>query len=224
MPVSSGHLTVYSHDYSKLAPASQNYRYQALKQLQPASAIKQSPLKVLTLSLSPRPTLFGWKDGQKATRCSRSSRRSLSLGLSLTSFTLHQSLWHNKASLKFTRRLAYFSLMPQLSTKWLAPWTRGRDAGGETAVPVRQRRPSAPLPRSGAGPSPNNTGKTVNKTPDEWLVWISALLISVTITLWKTAPGILGPGCLCLSKHRAALYDTVQIGISHFTDLMCTAL
>lgn len=108
MPVSSGHLTVYSHDYSKQAPASQNYRHQVLKRLQPASAINQSPLKVLTLSVSPSPTLFGWKDGQKAPRRSRSSRRSSSSGLSLTSFALHQSLWHNKESLKFMQRLDHF--------------------------------------------------------------------------------------------------------------------
>lgn len=42
-------LARYSHDHSKQAPASQNYRHQALKRPQPASAINQSPLKVLTL-------------------------------------------------------------------------------------------------------------------------------------------------------------------------------
>lgn len=151
-------------------------------------------------------------------------QRSSSSGLGLTSFALHQTFGHNKVSLKFKWRLNNFPphatvIYKTIPTASERPRCRRRAGGagsGEAA--------SAPLPCSGAGPSPNNTGKTVNKTPDEWLVWISALLISVTIALWKTALGIWGPGCLCLSKHRAALYDAVQIGVSRFTDLMCTAL
>lgn len=44
----------------------------------------------------------------------------------------------------------------------------------------------------GASPTPHKLTKTLNKPPDEWCLWISAPLISVTITVWKIALRIWG--------------------------------
>lgn len=57
---------------------------------------------------------------------------------------------------------------------------------------LQQKKPFCSCPCQYTGPTPNSITETANKTPDEWSVWISALLISVTITLWKTAQGIFG--------------------------------
>lgn len=44
----------------------------------------------------------------------------------------------------------------------------------------------------GASPTPHKLTKTLNKPLDEWCLWISAPLISVTITVWKIALRIWG--------------------------------
>lgn len=65
----------------------------------------------------------------------------------------------------------------------------------------------------GASPAPHNLTKTLNKPPDEWCLWISVPLISVTITVWKIAPRIWRRRrALVLDKHKSCimLYKKMQ--------------